>query len=497
MTKVITYGTYDLLHYGHIRLLERAKALGDYLIVGVTSDDFDKSRGKINVQQSLMERIEAVRATGIADEIIIEEYEGQKIDDIKRYDIDIFTVGSDWVGKFDYLSEYCEVKYLERTEGISSSAIRSEIKPLRIGLICDTDLLIKYYKESQFVNGVTVSAVYTRDEEIRDKFLTAYPTQNVVADFNELFEECDAVYVASHPRHHKADIMAAILAGKHVLCESPITVDVEETKELFELAKENNVVMTEALKTAYSMAYSRLLLLIKTGAIGDVCSVDVTCTSLSDVNVRDGKYSKSLNSITAWGPTALLPVFQILGTDYKGYNINSILLDKQEMFDGFTKIDMLYESAVATIKVGKAVKSEGELIITGTKGYIYVEDGGYTIVSKLDSFDESKSSISTWIYTITRNTVYDYFRTRRVTDELSDTVPEASDFTERVCTELMLEKLAAVMNRISERERDLISLHYLGGLTLKETADRLDISYSYAKRIHADALQELRRLMEK
>ena len=99
MIKVITYGTYDLLHYGHIRLLERAKALGDYLIVGVTSDDFDKTRGKINVQQSLMERIEAVQNTGIADEIIVEEYEGQKIDDIRKNNIDIFTVGSDWKGK--------------------------------------------------------------------------------------------------------------------------------------------------------------------------------------------------------------------------------------------------------------------------------------------------------------------------------------------------------------------------------------------------------------
>ena len=89
MKKVITYGTYDLLHYGHIRLLERAKALGDYLIVGVTADDFDKSRGKINVQQSLMERIEGVKNTGIADEIIIEEYEGQKIDDIRRYGVDL------------------------------------------------------------------------------------------------------------------------------------------------------------------------------------------------------------------------------------------------------------------------------------------------------------------------------------------------------------------------------------------------------------------------
>ena len=126
MVRVITYGTYDLLHYGHIRLLERAKALGDYLIVGVTTDDFDKTRGKINVQQSLMERIEAVRATGLADKIIVEEYEGQKIDDIRRYDVDIFTVGSDWAGKFDYLNEYCKVVYLPRTEGISSSEVRSK-----------------------------------------------------------------------------------------------------------------------------------------------------------------------------------------------------------------------------------------------------------------------------------------------------------------------------------------------------------------------------------
>lgn len=124
MVKVITYGTYDLLHYGHINLLKKAKALGDYLIVGVTADDFDKTRGKINVQQSLMERIEAVEALGIADQILVEEYEGQKIDDIKKFDVDIFTVGSDWVGKFDYLEEYCKVVYLPRTEGVSSSDLR-------------------------------------------------------------------------------------------------------------------------------------------------------------------------------------------------------------------------------------------------------------------------------------------------------------------------------------------------------------------------------------
>ena len=152
MIKVITYGTYDLLHYGHIRLLERAKALGDYLIVGVTADDFDKNRGKINVQQSLMERVEAVRNTGLADEIIIEEYEGQKIDDIQKYNVDIFTVGDDWVGKFDYLGEYCKVVYLERTKGVSSSELRQEKRSLRLGLVGESTILKKIAKESTFVN---------------------------------------------------------------------------------------------------------------------------------------------------------------------------------------------------------------------------------------------------------------------------------------------------------------------------------------------------------
>ena len=157
LTKVITYGTYDLLHYGHIRLLERAKALGDYLIVGVTADDFDKTRGKINVQQSLMERIEAVRQTGIADEIIIEEYEGQKIDDIQRYDIDIFTVGSDWKGKFDYLGEYCKVIYLDRTQGVSSSEIRSEKINLKLGIVGSSPIIGIVISECHHVNGIVVT----------------------------------------------------------------------------------------------------------------------------------------------------------------------------------------------------------------------------------------------------------------------------------------------------------------------------------------------------
>ena len=102
MVKVITYGSFDLFHEGHYRLLQRAKALGDYLIVGVTTEAYDKARGKLGVVDSILTRIENVKKTGFADEIIIEESAGQKFSDIKKYNIDIFTVGSDWVGAFDF-----------------------------------------------------------------------------------------------------------------------------------------------------------------------------------------------------------------------------------------------------------------------------------------------------------------------------------------------------------------------------------------------------------
>ena len=128
MVKVITYGTYDLLHQGHINLLRRAKELGDYLIVGVTSDSFDRGRGKLNVRNNVLERVEAVKATGYADEVIIEDYLGQKIDDIQKYDVDIFAIGSDWEGKFDFLKEYCEVVYLPRTPEISTTKIKRDLK---------------------------------------------------------------------------------------------------------------------------------------------------------------------------------------------------------------------------------------------------------------------------------------------------------------------------------------------------------------------------------
>ena len=372
MKKVITYGTYDLLHYGHIKLLERAKSLGDYLIVGVTADDFDRTRGKINVQQSLMERIEAVRATGIADKIIVEEYEGQKIDDIKRYNIDIFTVGSDWVGFFDYLKEFCEVVYLDRTQGVSSSELRAEKRELKIGIIGESSVVMsKFVSECNYVNGVSVIGICAQNKQSLSDALLSLPL--VTSEYELLLNQVDAVYVLSHPSMHYAHVKKALEAGKHVLCESPVTLNLGECQELFSLAKEKGLVLSDGIKTAYSTAYNRMILLAKGGKIGDIVSVDSICTSLKQVDyTNEAELEQTWNSLSAWGPTAMLPIFQLLGTDYEKKEILSRVRNEKYKYDEFTKVTFRYPHDVASIKVGKGVKSEGELIISGTKGYIYV-----------------------------------------------------------------------------------------------------------------------------
>lgn len=366
MVKVITYGTYDVFHEGHLKLLERAKALGDYLIVGVTSDDYDRSRGKINVQQSLMERVEAVRLTGLADEIIIEEYEGQKIDDIQRMGVDIFVLGSDWEGKFDYLREFCQVVYLPRTEGVSSSDIRSEQRKLRLGIIGQTSYTAKIVSEAKYVNGIDIVGICTTDALLEPSLECLWHTDSVDALLNDL----DAVYVLSAPEDHEHMIRLALSRGKHVLCESPVALKYSVCEELFALAEEKNCILMDGIKTAYSTAYDRLVLMAKSGKIGHIMSVDAVCTSMQ--GMEQGPKSHHWSTVCTWGPTALLPVFQILGCEYEKKSIVTSYLDPIKKFDGFTKIDFLYPDAVASIKVAQAAKAEGELVITGTKGYLYV-----------------------------------------------------------------------------------------------------------------------------
>lgn len=371
MTKVITYGTYDLLHQGHINLLRHAKELGDYLIVGVTNDTFDRDRGKLNVRNNVLERVEAVKATGLADQIIIEDYVGQKIDDIQKYNVDIFAIGSDWKGKFDYLNEFCRVVYLPRTKGISSTMLRAETQEVvRVGIVGAGRIAPRFVSEAQCVNGIEITAVYDIDFSKAASFVIENNIPNVYRDINKFLSEIDAVYIATPHLTHYAIIKQSLEAKKHVLCETPMVLNGNEARELYALAETNGVILMEANKTAHCPAFNHLMVMIKSGVIGTVVDVEASLSKVwGDHTLREFNPQQAGGSLFELGSYPLLPIIKLLGIEYENLNLYSRM---ENGIDIYTKGVFRFKNAVCSFKVGLGVKTEGNLIISGTKGYAYV-----------------------------------------------------------------------------------------------------------------------------
>jgi len=393
MKKVITYGTFDLFHGGHYNLLARAKQLGDYLIVGVTTESYDSSRGKLNVQESLMTRIENVRKSGLADEIIIEEYEGQKINDIQRYNVDLFAIGSDWTGKFDYLKEYCNVVYIERTKGVSSTQLREKSNGiLKIGIIGYGRIANRFITESKYVSGVNVEGVYGHNSGALREFAIKHELEFYDTEISDFYEKIDAVYVASPHLTHYEYIKQSLLNGKHVLCEKPIVLSSDQLNELYNIAYEKRLVLLEAIKTAFSPGFIRLISVAKSGMIGDIKNIDATFTKLVEGDCRELKKDHAGGSVTELASYPLLAIVKLLGNEVENISFFSYF-DEIKDIDLFTKIDLVYKNSIATAKVGLGVKSEGDLIISGTKGYIYVSSPWWKTEHfevKYENFGENK-----------------------------------------------------------------------------------------------------------
>ena len=373
-TKVITYGTFDLFHEGHRRILERAKALGDYLIVGVTTDHFDEARGKLNTVDSIITRIENVKNSGYADEIIVEDHEGQKIEDIQKYGVDIFVEGSDWEGYFDYLKQYCQVVYLERTPNISSTQVRKNtIKIISIGIVGTGRIAPRFFDESKFVSGVQVVSAYNpMQDDTADIFRVKCQCPVMTGSYDEFLAGVDAVYIASPNETHYEYAKLAIEADKHVLCEKPMSFTVAGSKELYRLADERDVVLMEGIRTAYLPGFQMLLNVAHSGIIGEIRDVESAFTRLADPLSREMTDAIYGGAFLEYGAYGLLPIFKLLGLDYRDVQINSIT-DRQSGIDRYTKVQIMYDNAMATAKAGAGVKSEGQLIVAGTKGYILAQ----------------------------------------------------------------------------------------------------------------------------
>jgi glycerol-3-phosphate cytidylyltransferase len=371
MKKVITYGSFDLFHEGHYNLLKRAKDLGDYLIVGVTTEHYDESRGKLNVIDSIMERIENVKKTGFVDEVVIEDHEGQKLEDIQKHEVDIFVVGSDWTGVFDYLNAYCKVVYLERTKNISSTLIRQKYDILRLGIIGNGRIARRFVPEAKYVSGMNVEGVFNPNaksaEQFADKFSLNFFTDNL----RKFFEKIDLVYIASPHGTHYDYIKESLNNGKHILCEKPLVLSRAQAEEVFKIAREKKLILFEAIKTAYCPAFSKVTAIVKSGRIGQIKDVEAAFTKLTADKARELKSDGFGGSFIELASYPLLAIVKILGTNYKSVRFESFV--NKEGVDIYTKAYLRYENAIATAKVGLKVKSEGELIASGTNGYLFVK----------------------------------------------------------------------------------------------------------------------------
>ncbi len=368
---VITYGTYDMLHEGHLNLLKRAKALGDYLIVGVTDENYDRSRGKLNVVESTKKRVKAVEELDFVDKVIVEKHKKQKAQDMVKYDVDIFAIGDDWVGAFDYLNEFTHVEYLPRTEGISSTKLRREnfdlIKMGIVGLGRDTQSFID---EAQFVSNIKVNRIYAEDFLAVKKFTKKSPIIKFGHDNYDEFLDTpiQAVYIDTSLKKHYTLIKKALEAGKHVLCENPIALNKKELKELLSLAKEKKVLLLSALKTAFLPAFNQLLKELEKGEIGEIKEVRATRTSLyREKNYPDSFMEQGATNILSGYPSLL--IHKVLGkrTSIKFFD------QKEKNYDISNLIITTHKNdTVGIARVATGIKSEGDAVISGTKGYVYI-----------------------------------------------------------------------------------------------------------------------------
>lgn len=370
MKTIITYGTYDLFHTGHYNILKRAKEKGDYLIVGVTSDSYDKARGKLNVKQSLSERIDNVKQTGLADKIIVEEYLGQKIDDIIKYNVDEFVLGSDWIGKFDYLNEYCKVTYLERTRGVSSTQLRKDkFGIIHLGFVGNSNKVNDIIKESKYVSGLEFTSAFNENIEKAKKIYSENQLSKYTDNYNDFLSEIDGIYI-SKIKNAVEYIKIALANKKNVIIERPLNISCQEMKELYEIAKKNGVIIFEGISTAYCPGFSRLVSMLKAGMIGKIKSIEIN-------------YSNKENEereIIDYMAYPLMAISKLIGNNYKEISFYDI---KEKDRNTYSKIFLQYDKAIATAQVTSNMSIKDNMTIIGTSGYVIVDE----IWWKTESFE--------------------------------------------------------------------------------------------------------------
>ncbi|MCM1266066.1 MAG: Gfo/Idh/MocA family oxidoreductase [Candidatus Gastranaerophilales bacterium] len=243
---------------------------------------------------------------------------------------------------------------------------------MKLGIVGNGRIAGRFIAEARYVSGLSVEAVCGHNIDNVKQFAEKFELNNYFVDYETFLKEVDAVYVASPHKTHYDYVKEAILNKKHVLCEKPMVLSEKQAIELFELAEENKVILQEAIKTAYAPCFTKLVNVAKSGLIGDIKDISATFTKLvTNKNLREYDKSMGGGSVTELATYPLCPIVKLLGTNYKDIHFNSFY-DKETGVDSYSKINLIYDNALATATIGIGVKKEGDLVIAGTKGYIYV-----------------------------------------------------------------------------------------------------------------------------
>ncbi|MDR2130116.1 MAG: Gfo/Idh/MocA family oxidoreductase [Odoribacteraceae bacterium] len=249
--------------------------------------------------------------------------------------------------------------------------IRDETcRVLSLGIIGSGRIAHRFIPESKYVSGVDVVGVYNPRLSSAGAFRDRHALRFATDRLDDLLARVDAVYIASPHPAHVAHARAALLAGKHVLCEKPLALTAAAVEELYALAGERGVVLLEAVKTAYCPGFKHLVSLLKSGAIGQVRDVSASFTKLVEGRPRELSPEQAGGSVTELGSYVLLPAIKLLGVNYLHTSFHACYDDAG--VDLFTRGLLEYPTATASFKVGLGVKTEGSLVVSGTRGYAYV-----------------------------------------------------------------------------------------------------------------------------
>jgi len=375
--KVITYWTFDLFHKWHLNILKRAKQFWDYLIVWVTWEEYDFSRWKLNVRQSLEERIENIKKTWLADKIIVEYRDWQKISDIKKYNINKFVIWDDWKWKFDYLKElWIDVVYLPRTKWVSSTLLRwDNYWIVKLWVIWTWNIANRFVKGTKFVSWVEIISVLWTTKEKAKEFSKKSEILNYFSkeEIEEFFKTIDAIYIATPHVFHYNYAKLWLENWKHVLCEKPIVLNKYQLEELIELAKKNKLVLLEWIKTLFSPWFIRLQEIVKSWKIWNVQYIESTFTKLLKFDKNKREFREEL----WWWAFNELGTYVIgwITKLYDAYKIKKVNFRRilEKWVDIFTEVSLDFENKKFWLwKVWLWIKWEWDMLIMWTEWYIYV-----------------------------------------------------------------------------------------------------------------------------